>query len=363
MSHSKAETRPVKIGEGSFGQVVDEGKEVRKIYDKHKHMIQEVIMLKYMTMSDYIVKLNKFNMGIPSICVEKWSCSLRDCMKERDIAYNHKMKIFKCVLMGLCHMHQAGILQSDLKLSNILIDVGTYDACICDLGLSSLVSYAKIFQTAKGYCPPKLYNTTGHDMFGLCVSMLELFGDRKMIKLHTASELRKMIKEATNIRDVIKKALVKMCPDDPRDSASADRILYDVFGIQTKLDKPEVIIHENITSDEKAKYLHDIIEAVTNKYEVNRGLRCYECMLDFFNSAIGRELNPKHWKIYIAAGIYIFSCLFGTSKFCSPKNSEFDGELALDLCRDEYSIEDLNDALTVLISYDNFINMIMYVSD
>lgn len=338
-----------KIGEGAFGQVVVvNDKIVRKVYDELRCMLQETMMLRFMCGSTYIVEIDSFNTSVPSVNIQRWSCSLRELLKKKDISMHNKMKVFKCMLMGLSHLHQMGILHSDFKLSNILVNEETYDACICDLGLSSLAKYAKIGQTAPKYRPSKLVYAHGHDMFGLCVSMVDLFSGGAPNKIFTAKELRSLIRGLA-VKDKVKNMLCKMCPDDPSSAITVDEVLVELFEKRTVMKKCVAVIHDNKIDETTVKYLKKTFEVMTETYSVNRGLRCFESTFNFFNSEVGSSIDRYYWPIYISAAIFIYSSLFGTRKY--------DQRVALISAKNKFTIEDLYDALDVLISDDNFLFM------
>lgn len=343
----------IKIGEGAFGQVIVENdEEVRKIHDDLGCMLQETMVLRYMRGSQYIVGITRFNVSVPSVNVTRWSCSLRDAMEKYKITMKQKLRIFRCVLMGLSHLHKAGILHSDLKISNILVDTNSFDACICDLGLSSLIKYARIGQTAPKYRPKgKPQFTHGHDMFGLCMSMVDLFSDVKINKTCTSKELRGIIRQAKSIHEKIRDVLLLMCPDDPTKAVKPHHILRSLFKIEVTFDTPEPIVHEPIISGEKEAYLKKVVEGVSLKYDVNRGIRCFEALVNFFNTPREHKIHTDYWKIYIAAALFIYSSLFGTSKYNKAQ--------VLASTHNEYTEEDLNTALETLIMDDGFISMTM----
>ena len=173
-----------KLGAGTFGNVTGKNGEANKKFKTLKHFIQEVVLTLYMKESRYILNLLKYDIGRLEMKTERWSCSLRDSYSKVKFSEKQREIIFIDMLKGLSHLHERQIVHSDFKPSNILVNIKTGRAIICDLGLSSVMMYAKKDQTAPAYRPKETKHTYGHDMFGLCLTSYELLSGNPIPKAH-----------------------------------------------------------------------------------------------------------------------------------------------------------------------------------
>lgn len=335
------------IGEGGFGVVTEEGNLARKHFKKLTHLVRELTMLRYMRSSGYIVKVEKNNFMDLSICCRKWSCSLYDAILKETIELKEKLQIFQDVLHGLCHMHQAGLVHSDVTLSNILVNKKTWRACLCDLGLSSITNYSRVKQTARGYAPENPVPCQGHDMFGLTVCMIDLFGGVMIRVKKNAAQLRQIIKTNPNIPNKLRPILCKMCPDDPCEAISSAKVLWDVFQQKTSFPLPEVDLYKVTVPEKINLYLREQMKALSETYKINRGQRCYRVLVQFFSSPHGSQVDEKYYDLYMMAAMFIFASLYGESHFNEVE--------ALECLRNEYDHEEFLEVVELLVQDNNFI--------
>jgi serine/threonine protein kinase len=341
--------KPKIIGQGGFGVVTEEGGLAKKKFERLHHMIRELAMLRYMRHSGYIVKVEKQNFKAMTISCKKWHCCLHEAMVKKRIPAACKLQIFKDVLYGLCHIHEAGIVHSDITPGNILVNTKSWKACLCDLGLSSITNYCRVYQTAEGYAPEKPVPCPGHDMFGLAVSMIGLFGNTPIYKKKTARELREIITNHPAIPDKLKKVLCRMCPDDPRKAITSKEVLWTVFQEKTSFDLPEVELYEVTVPDETKQYIQEKVAQISKIYKINREQRCYSVLLQFFSGPEGQKAREECYDLFIVSALYIFACLYGRSYFTK--------EEALKTLRGDYSEEDLLIVAEMFVQDNNFITM------
>jgi serine/threonine protein kinase len=341
------EQSPNFIGRGGFGWVTAEGKLARKQFKKTEHLVRELVMLRYMRNSPYIVKLRSHNFDRLTICCDKWSCSLRDALLQYNILPEHKLKILKHALYGLTHMHSADLVHSDVTLANIFVNVKTWRTCLGDLGLSSIKEYSRVKQTAEGYAPENPIPCPGHDMFGLAVCMYTLFSNTKLFKKKKASELRKLIAEAHSIPRKLKKVFQQMCPDDPRNAITSARALKEIFDKTTTFELPDVEIYSALPSHENRKAIFEHVKNLAAIYKINRSRHCYEAIIQLLSGPASEFISIDYYDLYIVAAVYIYGCLYGRSHFSL--------EVALESISGIYTKEHFLIAVQELIQDPNFV--------
>lgn len=301
------------LGQGGFGTVTDEGKYARKHFKKPEHLVRELVMLRYMSSSPYIVKIHSQNFSNLTICCKKWSCSLRDAIIRYNISPEQKMRILRHVLYGLCHMHSVDLVHSDVTLSNIFVNTKKWDTCLGDLGLSSITYYSRVNQTAEGYAPENPIPCQGHDMFGLSVCMFTLFSHSKIYKKKNASELRDLIRKSDLIPKKLKVVFQKMCPDDPRNAISAKQALWDIFGAKTDFSLPDIDLYRIRPPKEYCKFIFEQIKKLCDAYEVNRSKHCYAALIQYLSGPNAESITVEYYDLYSLAAVYIYACLYGRS--------------------------------------------------
>lgn len=344
----------VVLGKGGFGEVVEEGKSARKQLDRDRYVIREAFMLKYMNASKFIVNIEKVNIVNKSILIEKWDMSLSTFIRNYHPNEKQKMKILHDVLCGLSHMHSIGLVHADVTSNNILIKTKNFRACICDLGLTSIREYSKVEGTAPGYAPMVPVKSYGHDMFGLTISMLELFAGFKAIKKFTQLKLRDIISTNKDIPKKVANVMKRMCPDDLTTAITADECLQYLFGEETIFEVPKILKYPSLIKKEYDDYLKNEILTLSKEYKINRGMRAYICLIQFLSSPDGFSeerypIDPKYYLLYAISALFIYMSLFG--------NTKLDIEMCLSITNNQYSKDDFYFAINKLFMSENFCAM------
>jgi hypothetical protein len=244
-------------------------------------------------------------------------------------------------------MHQAGLVHSDVTLSNILINTKTWRACLCDLGLSSITDYSRVHQTARGYAPENPVPCQGHDMFGLTVCMIDLFAEIKIYKKKTAAELRNLARTEPKIPKSLRPILCKMCPDDPKEAILSKDVLWKVFEEKTEFDLPEVELYKVSVEEHLQVYLQEQMMALWKVYNINRCKRCYRCLIQFLSGPEGSKVEEAFYDLYMVAALYVFACLYGKSAFTKDE--------ALETLHGAYSEDTFLIAVQTFINNGNFV--------
>lgn len=308
----------MEVGKGTFGEVIaKDGKAIKK-FKRLDHLIQEAFITLYMNDSPYTIKILGYRFETRTMDSELWKTDLRTAIRRLDFTDDEKMKIFRELLCGMCHLQSRHVTHSDFKPSNILINTDKCDVCIADFGLSSIHKYAKTSQTAPGYRSMEHAAEGTHDMFGLAVSMAELFGTVRLTERLTARELRRKIRN--NVRDKkIARALERMCPDNPADAWQPSEVLKDIYNESAELpfEAPKSFV--TTLTPEIHTYLHDSIEHATNAAGIERGYRCYQCLVHYLDNPENEKVSSYMYPLYIGVMMMIFSAVFGTPGFAIPQ--------------------------------------------
>jgi len=302
------------LGRGTFGSVIAKDGRAIKQFRQIDHLIQEVFMTLYMNDSPYTIKILGYKFETLTMETELWKTSLRTAIRKFEFSQEEKLRIFRELLCGMCHCQSRHVTHSDFKPSNILIDPSTAHVCIADFGLTSTHKYAKTAQTAPGYSPlvPAAHGV--HDMFGFVITMTELFGDIRFTERVTARKLRQIIDRNVGDRHIAK-VLKSMCPDVSENASTPSEILKTLFNETAALPLELPKTFKSTLSPEIHKYLHDTIQFATNAAGIERGYRCYQCLVHYLDNPDNDKVDTYQYPLYIGVMMMIFSAIFGTPGF------------------------------------------------
>lgn len=326
-------------------------------------LIQEAILMFYFADSDYIVKLRGIHLKGQTITTERWSYSLRKADDRFEWTPEQKMNIYRDVLIGMSHMQSRGVIHADIKYSNILFDHKTGKVCLCDLGLSGIIKYAKVHATCLEYSPSpetkssKGTRVIGHDMFSLCVAMCQLFCGLKVKRDEQLSpqELRKFINSSKLKNEKIKKSLLMMVPDDISNAASANKVLKYVFGITAELPVPKPVTRPNLrVNSDDVNFIMRTILTLAEQYKIMRHKRCFNALISYLNNPANNPIKPEHYDVYIAASLLIYSSLF------SIPHPRLTISRALDLTVSGYTMNEFETVITKMMTDKEFVDFTMY---
>jgi len=235
---------------------------------------------------DFIIIMKYYKLG-----------SLKDYMKKifYNIKWIEKLKILKCILAGLNHLHNQKIIHRDFHSGNILYE-NEWDIVISDLGISkSSISsidndddeiYGVISYMAPEILQGKDY-TTASDIYSFGMIMWELITGR-MPFWDQNNDIELIIKICKNFRPPIIKntpkgyvELMQECWDsDPNKRPTTFNILKRLFNIE-KVEK------ENPTKIIKSS---DIGPIITNNSDKSRPLIG---IIKSTRSLESQSINPK----------------------------------------------------------------------
>lgn len=339
---------------GCASIIVDpnDSKIVHKIFCRPGHapqandtncLILECIVTKHFLDSQYIVKFKGFDLRNKKMFIERWPYSLSQAFKEFDWTITQKHIIFRDIVYGLCNLQLRGIIHADIKINNILYNPKGNRACLCDLGISSIIKYANINAACKEIQPSNNTLSTsgerviGRDMFALCMLAMKLFMgiDYTVGKSMTPLELRDRInKSNVKIKSLLKNVMLKMIPDDISNSCTAMDVLGELYGEQMSYQPPIAKVYPNVRVTEEDKlFIESTMLNLCEKYNIHRGNRCYNSLINYLNRLDLKPVHPKYYDAYIAASLLIYSSLFNDSHLYIDKSYDL---ISSDISRTEY---------------------------
>ena len=320
ITNTESSISTIILGEGSFGQVIDvDGVAVKQFRHTH-HIVQEYVCLKYMQSPTTIVNVIDVDFENLTISMEKWDCSLsKYTSTNANISMNKKIKIFHDILSAVSHLHEKKLLHSDIKPSNILINVDDNDnisACLCDLGLSSLKHHARINQTAKTYRHNNVNLVNGymHDLYSLVLTFYFLFSNtRTKGGEYSKLIIRRLIRKNIS-NNSIKNALLSMIPHNISQTASPHYVLQTLFNTSCHFDNEIINYPQNSIIDD---ILYRNIERLTSyyrqKYNINKMKRvnnilcyCFDKYIDLRYVLENKILFIQVHKLVVAIVLIMF---------------------------------------------------------
>lgn len=317
------------LGEGGFGTVYSKDGVAIKKFKKLSHLVQEVCVTVHMRESDYTLKILECDFSTLTMTSELWHSSLSHAMATHRFTLPEKMSVFKNILLGLRYVHNDRyMIHADIRSANILVDKTYTRAIIADFGLASIDDCAKVKQTAKCFQPLCIVNEMSHDMYGLAVTMAELFGCISISTRLKPEVLMKVIENRvnpTNVRD----AVMRMVPDHNSKCSSVDDILLSLFRIEKVVTPSRVYFTRNKLTNEVTSYIGSTVNRLGTQFlidmtgqalrkkeygTIKKKGRCVECIIFFLNRYHRHktgQLVERDTDFTIKCMIFIFSSIFG----------------------------------------------------
>lgn len=173
--------------------------------DYQHHITNELNIHKSLKHPNIVEFIEYFNIRgdlfiIMSLCENK---SLRDYVKVRGHLATDECRYFvRQILMGVCYMHDKGVIHRDLKLSNILLD-GNSRVKICDFGLAIRSNDLRLDQKhicgTTNYLAPEVFNREGFsfssDIWAVgVITYLLLFDTLPFLAEHSTDTIQRIRK-------------------------------------------------------------------------------------------------------------------------------------------------------------------------
>lgn len=359
-NHKQRHTGKDALGEGTFGYVRRCGNVAIKTFSEGHHMIQELILTKYLDKSPMIVSCVGYDFKTFEMKMELCETSLKDALDpkkgNRKFTFDEKMKIFTDVVHGLNHIHSRDIVHADLKPSNILLNFNPLSAKICDLGLSSTNGYGKVRQTGKVYRMPDEIidekNGFRHDIYSCTLFTIEMFAGLRFETQIYPQRLAEIVSEFITPIDAKLSKVLKRCALEGGVKYMAYNILLDMTGVAPSFGFDVIPIIENRLSSDDVEYIRSTMMSVGAKVNARRLRRGVTSIIDILN-ILGNRVVQNRFKLYTVAMIMILCAVFGERSLHETG--------ALQLLGERYSRSDLYTAVSNIIDCNDGINLLMLV--
>ena len=345
---------PKKRGKGAFGDVYEDGNMAIKKLKKPEFLVQELIAMKYLRESKYVVSCRGYDLTKLELRMDLYDMSLKDMMDKYDLTNEQKRLIFSDILCGVSSIHSLSLIHCDLKHSNILVTQVPLKAVICDLGISSVNKYARFFQTPKGYRRPDQllgpHLGESHDLYSLSVLGIEMFGNIRLETQMYPERLMEVAQETVNDPD-IRSILVEFSKTESDLYPSARSALNKVFNTDYVLAPPVINLSPmRITTDDN-KYIHDTVKTLTSRMNINKGRKGYYIMTERLNNPSYPVVDRNQYTLYISSIFLLLSAMFN--------NSEFNYNSIIDINGGMWKALDIDRVLTDIINKDELMNILM----
>lgn len=312
-ARSKASMPPKVLGEGGYGTVTLEDGNAVKHYTKTRHLVQEALVARYLSDSPYIAKPIGVDFTKKTLKLELHSASLQQVLtngrigSEPPLTATQQHSIFRCVLAGLADIHGRKLVHADVKTSNILVDKTRTRAVLADYGLSSVSNRAKTCYTTENFSPKDVIRQyRSHDLFGLAITALRLFGGYRGNYSLTVEEARKLV-VSYKFDPVLTNCLLRFLADNPRMCMRPEEAYQLLYKKKHSVTRPP-----DITVIEPCIEISDAIEKVVRRlsttYNVRRAKRCARA-----TGTLMCHLNitlKKKAEMYAGVMLFVYSTLF-----------------------------------------------------
>lgn len=339
-----------KIGEGSYGTVYKDKNRAVKQFKNTRTLIHEYAALLYLQDCEYIVKVEDIDIGNKTLSMELYDCNLRQWLTRNPYPRAEDVVcIAKSILRGLIELHDRGLCHGDLKPGNVLLRLNPFKVVLGDCGFVSISKYVKVDSTAPLYKDIKAENDISHDIYSFAIIFTELLAGPLNIK--STKEIPKNYKEIAALIDKrvsspkAKELLIQSVNENKALRPTARQLYTELSGETiTPWVAPDYKLRSyyNGTYNISKETRRDIKNNLSNLCKakgINRSKKAYMALVHYLKANM---IDPYYYTLYIAIFIFIISAMFSRLHLSLT-----------DITRstnDEYSIEDVQDALTNVIT-------------
>lgn len=337
------------LGKGSYGTVYKENGVAVKKFSNLSCLIQEYSALKYLDSCKHVVHTLGVDYEKSELYMQLYDCSLRKFIDKNNYDQKIAMKLLKGVLIGLCEIHDKGLVHGDLKPANILVMKNNHYAVIADCGFVSVSHRAKVTRTSPLYKDPITKYDKYHDLFSLGVCMIELIGGYKPKHTSSYEKCQYMVKKIMNKHPYMK--IVHDLFSEVRENRPTARdILQEIYEYNLPRWKYSRTLNYYIKSTDYPHYrsvVRKLIKKKSLEHQIKRSRICYGALLVYMAK---NNLHSNLYIPYAAVTLMIASSLFGKSGF---KEKE-----VLEICR-EIDIDTIHEILRNLLDDEIYLNMVL----
>jgi len=153
-----------------------------------------------------------------------------------------------------------------------------------------------------------------YDLFSLAIVGLEIFGNEPLRKQLTPKQLRGVIRRQVTDK-TIRNALIDISRPNNLSACGMLKILYNE---EVKLSIPSIDLSRTPISTKNKKTLEKMIHSarkMSDESRVYRSRRAYTVLVQRLSDPTMKPVHKKHYRLYVASIMLIFSSLFSRGKF------------------------------------------------
>lgn len=322
------------LGSGTFGDVYkDRDKAVKNFHELH-HCIQEYCAASYLNDCEHVVKCTDVDFRNNKISYELHKTNMRQWLDNPKRTKREKILLLRDVIYGLIEIHTRNLVHSDVKPNNILVSFTSdgYKATLCDLGFVANPPYSKVRRTAATYRDTNPVSHYGHDIYSLCIMMMEIFYNVRVRQQLSYEEFSDLIdKYVTDKR--IKSFMLRMIHRDHDKRPTSSEVLkymYDetYYPVIPKYSTFHINIKNSSISDKYSNII-EWTEEVCKSFDIKRCDIACEMVIYFIQKY---KITKSFYQLTVVVVLVILSSILGKSGFTM--------KVALKACKHKYTKEE-----------------------
>jgi len=328
---------PKHLGSGTFGDVF-KGKDNTAIKNFHKlhHCIQEYCAAKYLEDCEYVVKCNGVDFKEMRMYYELHKMNMREWMDKPRRTQREKIFLLRDVIFSLIELHSRNLVHSDLKPSNVLVSFTSsgYRATLCDLGFVANPPYSKVRRTAATFRDTNPKSHYGHDIYSLCVILMEIFYNIRVKEQLDYVEFERLIKQYAKDPSM-RELMLRMIDTDHDQRPTSSEVLELLYGERfvPKI-KSTIPFHVKDIHDKKYRSITSIVTEAGKIFKIHRTDVAQEIAIYCIEKY---NVMEKYHQLIILCTLIIFSSVLG--------NSGFTDVTAMKVCDNKYTKTELTTVL------------------
>ena len=258
------------LGRGTYGTVYKSKKLAIKQFKRLPHMVQESMALMYLNDCQYVVHAKSVNYNKLQLGMQLYNLSLRQYLKKECTCNRCLMKIIHDILLGMIELHDRDLSHSDIKCSNILIQLNPLKAVLGDCGFVSVAKYSKQSRTAPAYRDINIHYDLKHDMFSFGICLLELLYDVPLKVYKHYNEIKNVINHYVKNKKY-RHLIHNLLNENRHERLSSREVLKLIFNEEpAHWVKPAYLDVSEMIKNVNHKYNHKLIPLTIPPFHVKR---------------------------------------------------------------------------------------------
>lgn len=175
-----------KLGEGTYGVVTQKNGKAIKTVHEHDSFIHEYTICRHVRDTKHCLHASACDVDNRTIEMDLYDYDLGTLvhLKKKDDKYKNicYLPIIKQILFGLIELHENGLVHADLKPDNILVKEhkDSFYVVLGDLGFTAKEKNDRTKYTGFKYRDPIVKKGKSHDMYGLGIILIQMYGRYKV---------------------------------------------------------------------------------------------------------------------------------------------------------------------------------------